>query len=51
MGDELDAPLYEMLSDASNVARAKALLEDALLRDSPLADYCRKESLLSKLWE
>ena len=35
MGDELDAPLYEMLSDASNVARAKALLQDAVLRDSP----------------
>ena len=51
MGDELDAPLYEMLSDASNIARAKALLQDVILRDSPLADYCRKESLVSKLWE
>ena len=51
MGDELDAPLYEMLSDASNIARAKALLQDVVLRDSPLADYCRKESLVSNLWE
>ena len=51
MGDELDAPLYEMLSDTSNIARAKALLQDVILRDSPLADYCRKESLVSKLWE